>query len=442
MVFREHTTAPRTFTPLIMVARSLAREGSSGDSRPWNTAPIARLGDREYDSPVGQGEPCDRGSASRATRRFCQVPTGLDLTTHRPRKVCLIKPSSLGDVVHATPILAALRSLWPDAHIAWVVNRGLKDLIQGLPELNEVIPFDRGARGLGAARALADLASRLRSGRFDVAIDLQGLLRSALFGLATGASVRVGLRDAREGAPHFYTHRISPAAGATHAVDRLMAIAAAFGAKDSAPRFLVSTSPADHEWAARQLGSIPGPRLVLNMGARWPTKRWPPASFARVAERAHQALGADLVLVGAPEDRPIVDEFLAQLGPIPSLDLCGKTTLPQLAAVASACDLFLTNDTGPMHLAAAAGARVVGIFTCTQPEKTGPYGPRCTVVRSGIWCAGSCVKKCSRLDCMRELEPVRVWEEVRRRLQADSEDGPRPHLFDQGHKKSAPTPTA
>ena len=133
-----------------------------------------------------------------------------DLATLRPDRVCLIKPSSLGDVVHALPVLSALRTLWPQAHLAWVVNRGLRGLLDGHPQLDEVIAFDRASVGLGPRGLAAFLrfAADLRRRRFDLAIDLQGLFRSGVMTAATGAKVRVGLSTAREGAAHFYTHRI------------------------------------------------------------------------------------------------------------------------------------------------------------------------------------------------------------------------------------------
>ena len=122
--------------------------------------------------------------------------------------------------------------------------------------------------------------------------------------------------------------------------------------------------------------------------------------------------------IGSGEDRPLVDSLRDSLGPIKLLDLCGKTNLPQLAALAAEADLFVSNDTGPLHLAAAADARVIGIYTCTDPGRTGPYGERARVVTSQIWCAKSYLKKCDRLECMTELSAERVWRIAREELTA------------------------
>lgn len=342
-----------------------------------------------------------------------------------PESVCLIKPSSLGDVVHALPVLAALRARWPRARIAWVVNAGLRGLVEGHPDLDEVIPFERGRVGIGP-RGLARFAGflgRIRAGAFELVVDLQGLLRSGLMARASGARWRVGMAEAREGATHFYTHRVATGGVGVHAVDRLMQVAAAFGADVTTPRFVVAMTDEDRRWAAETLAGVPGPRLVLNVGARWLTKRWPPAQFAEVARRAAVERGAGLVAVGAPEDRPLVDELIRALSPLPCLDLCGRTTLPRLAAIAAASDGFLSNDTGPLHLAAAAGARVVGVYTCTDPARTGPYGADAMTVRSCVWCAPSFVKTCDRLECLTELTPGRVWPAVDRQLGRASTSG-------------------
>jgi lipopolysaccharide heptosyltransferase I len=341
-----------------------------------------------------------------------------DLSTLEPGRVVLIKPSSLGDVVHALPALAALRERWPRAHIAWVINSGLRGLVEGHPLLDAVIPFDRSTARISPAglASLGRFLRDLRRRRFDLVIDLQGLLRSGAMTLAAGAPVRVGLADAREKATLAYTHRVAPSPDRPHAVDRLLAVAAAFGADVSRPRFVLATSDADRSWAREALAGIARPLLVLNVGARWITKRWPPAHFAEVARRAVEMFGAGLLALGAVEDRPLVEALRARVGRIPVLDLCGRTTLGQLAAVAAEADLFLSNDTGPLHLAAATGTRVVGIYTCTRPEWTGPYGPDAVALSTRVACAGSCLKTCRRLDCMSELTPDRVWPAVREGL--------------------------
>ncbi len=335
-----------------------------------------------------------------------------------PERVLIIKPSSLGDVVHALPILPALRSLLPDAHISWVVSSPLRSLLEGRSDLDQVIPYDKGSSGLTARGlvGLSKLCATLGKSRFDLTIDLQGLLRSGLMTMAAGSPVRVGLEDAREGARYFYTHRVSASRAAVHAVDRVMLVAEALGVESPRPEFSLPIGERDDEWARRALEGVPGPRLILNMGARWESKRWPVERFAEVARRAVSEFGAGIIAVGAAEDRPLAEALRRDLGAIPTLDLCGRTNLLQLAAVARRADLFLSNDTGPIHLAAAVGALVVGVYTSTDPLLTGPYGSNVAVVRSGVQRPARHYKKRDRIDDRGEITADRVWYIVKPRL--------------------------
>jgi lipopolysaccharide heptosyltransferase I len=350
------------------------------------------------------------------------------LATIEPERVCIIKPSSMGDVVHAMPILAALRGRWPSAQLSWVVNRPFSELLQGHRDLDELIVYDRGRRGFDGVGigAMAALLRHLGHSRFDLTIDLQGLLRSALMVAATRARVRVGMADAREGSRWFYTHRVDAPRLGLHAVDRALRVARVFGAEVSEPRFHLSIPEEARRWAAQAVAGLARPRLVLNVGAQWTTKRWPPSHFAVIGRLAAEHYGAALVAVGSAGDRPLVDALVRHLAPLPVLDLCGQTSLPHLAALSRESDLVISNDTGPLHLAAAAGARALGIYTCTSPELTGPYGDHAATVRTGVWCAASFLKTCRRLDCMSELRPAHVWPAVVRQLEEGrSQDGAR-----------------
>ncbi len=192
------------------------------------------------------------------------------LSTIEPERVCIIKPSSMGDVVHAMPILAALRGRWPSAHLSWVVNRPFSELLEGHRHLDELIVYDRGRRGIDRAGigGMATLLGRLGRGRFDLTIDLQGLMRSALMVAATRARVRVGMADAREGARWFYTHRIdAPAWECTRSIVPC-AVARALGADDSEASFNVPISAEARRWAAEVVTALPRPRIILNLGAR------------------------------------------------------------------------------------------------------------------------------------------------------------------------------
>jgi lipopolysaccharide heptosyltransferase I len=338
---------------------------------------------------------------------------------YEPSRVCIIKPSSMGDIVHALPILSSLRNRWPHAHLSWVVNAPFREILEGHADLDELIVYRRGGDGVpgGGIAGTCGLLWRLSRGRYDLTIDLQGLFRSALMAAATLAKIRVGMADAREGARWFYTHHVDAPRLGIHAVARALRVASALGAPDDEPRFRLPVRAQDRQWARETLAAVRRPRIVLNVGARWPTKRWPPRYFAELGRRAAEDLGAGLIAVGSDLDRPLVDELKRHLSRLPILDLCGRTGLRQLAALAGEADLLISSDTGPLHLAAAAGARVVGIFTCTDPKLTGPVGPAVATVQTQVWCAASFLKRCRRLECMSELLPDRVWPVVASQLE-------------------------
>jgi heptosyltransferase-1 len=327
------------------------------------------------------------------------------LTEVSPRRIALIKPSALGDIVHSLPVLCALRSRFPDARITWVVNRSYEPLLRGHKALDATLPFDRSATK--SPVKLLRFARRLRAGRFDLVIDLQGLLRTGLMAALTGAARRVGLSSSREGASFFYTD-VVPDDWNAHAVDRYWRVAAALGAGDGPKRFDVPVEPDALAWADRQLGRLPRPWLVFAVGARWLTKRWPPAHFAALGRQAFQRAGGSAVFVGSRDESALAHRCAALLTG-PTLDLSGRTTLPQLAAILSRADVVLANDSGPLHLAAALGRPVIAPYTCTDVRRHGPYGATGGAVSTMVACRASYVRRCDHLSCMSELTPDRIW---------------------------------
>lgn len=344
---------------------------------------------------------------------------GQALTELRATRIVVVKPSALGDIVHALPILGALRAKFPEAHLAWVVNRSYQSLIDGHHLLNETIPFDRGAVRGGlkqAARVSFAFCKELRRRRFDLAIDLQGLARSGLMTLATGARQRIGLGTAREGAHLAYTQRIAtPFADQQHAIDRYWLLAEALGVGQVPKRFDVPVHESAHEWAEREWREFPRPWLAFGVGARWLTKRWQPQHFAELLRRAQATFGGTAFFVGAADESALAEEVRAQVTG-PTRNYCGTTNLQQLAALLQHADAMVSNDTGPLHLAVALGRPCVAPYTCTLVRKHGPYGQD-GGIETTVVCKGSYIRTCDRLDCMKELVPERLWPSIRGILQ-------------------------
>ncbi|MFL5328221.1 MAG: glycosyltransferase family 9 protein [Gemmataceae bacterium] len=327
-----------------------------------------------------------------------------------PCRIALIKPSALGDIVHSLPVLSALRQRWPNAQITWVVNRSYASLLNGHPDLDAILPVDRAAFRDGpitGATTMIRLARRLHDGHFDLVIDLQGLLRTGLMCLATGAARRIGFANAREGAPWCYTDRISvPDADQIHAVDRYWRVVEAIGAGDCPKKFFVPIPDMARSQVSSWLAAWPRPWVVLGVGARWVTKRWPPHNFAALARRALDRFGGSVIFIGGSEDATAVQSVKLHK---PALDLCGKTSLPQLAAVLERADVVLANDTGPLHLAAALGRPTIAPYTCTLVTRHGPYGQAHRTASAMVPCHGSYRKTCDHMSCLPTLPPERLF---------------------------------
>jgi len=333
----------------------------------------------------------------------------------QPRRICLIKPSALGDVVQTLPVLAGLRARWPRAHISWVVNRPLSSLLESVDELDQVIAFDRHLPLSKRPGSLVRLWHQLRSNRFDLVIDLQGLLRSGLMTRATRAPCRLGMSNAREGATMAYTHAIDVPRDMP-AVERYWRLARALGCEGQPPALAPKPSSSDWNWVQQELADLPRPWLAIHPGAQWETKRWGIERFAEVARMAFDHYATGTIILGGPDETELCGQFehcLRESSPegnrLPLVNLAGRTSLNRLAAVSAMTDIFLSGDTGPMHLAAAMGTPTVAVFTCTSPFRAGPHGAGHRVVATAVSCAASYLKTCPTLHCRDELTPRRVW---------------------------------
>lgn len=327
-----------------------------------------------------------------------------------PERILLIKPSALGDIVNALPVLTGLKRLFPAAGIDWLVQSSFAELLVGHPHLNRLIEFHR--RGWFAtpwttARTASRFLRELRQHRYDLVIDLQGLLRSGLMMVAARGKTKVGLAECREGANLACTHLLPALPGTAHAVDRYWRAVTALGGLHLEKEFILPVSPWASAWAERSLRGLPRPWLMLNLGTRWETKRWPVAHFADLAGRLRDRHGGSIILVGGPGEEPLGREFqsLARGG---AMDCIGQTRLPQLTALLSHADLLITNDSGPMHLAAALNRPVLAPFTCTDPRRHGPYGQLHRAVATQVDCAASYLKRCPHRKCMGDLVPSRL----------------------------------
>ena len=303
--------------------------------------------------------------------------------------VAIVKLSSLGDVVHALPVAAALRRDFPRGHLTWVVEHREAAVLRGNPAIDEVAIADTrgwrrltGARaGACTARAIGALVRQFRRHRFDVAVDLQGNLKSGVLTLATGAALRIGFaaRRCREPLNALFTNRrVEPPPAARHIVDQQLAPPA--GVAPEKATFGCPGDPAEAgmEAALRGDGLTPGHAVVaLNPGAGRAAKRWPPARFAELARRLRADIGATALVLWGPGERDEAQTIARASGAL----LAPPTDLPALLALLRRTRVLVAADTGPLHLAAALGVTCVGLYGPTDPARTGPYGAGHRVVR-------------------------------------------------------------
>jgi lipopolysaccharide heptosyltransferase I len=334
---------------------------------------------------------------------------------HDMQRILLIKPSSLGDIVHSMPVVAALKQRWPAAHLTWLVKRQWAELVERIEGVDRVWPFD--ATVGGALRVLP----ALRSERWDLVLDLQGLFRSAAIGRLSGGRVRVGFANGREGSPWFYTTRVPVPTSEMHAVDRYLLVAAAVGAPLQGPPQFRFKMPEQDQAAVQSLLRSRGIAreqrwIAMHVSARWRTKRWPLESFATVADRLMKEGLGPIVVMGSLDERKEV-ERLKQLTTTSLVDLTGAVPLGCLPAFLSKAAAMITNDSGPMQIAAAVGTPVVALFGPTSATRTGPYGHHHTVLTHQVPCRPCFSRVCRNeepLACLNGIAPGAVVQEATR----------------------------
>ena len=317
------------------------------------------------------------------------------------KNILLVKPSSLGDVVHTLPLLKDLRMGFPDAHIAWLIKRQYAGILEGNPYLNEIIPWEW----------KWGLIKRLKESHFDLVIDVQGLFRSGFAAFLSGAHERIGFKNARELSPLFYTKRVSVPAMDIHAVDRYRLITDYLGIKQYPPDFTIIIDEQEKVCVERLLfesGVKDGDILVMvNPSSRWQSKRWGTEKFASLCDVLSSEYGVKTVIIGGPEDTSIAYEVKTLMKTAPIIT-AGSTTIKGLVALLSKAKVLVTNDSGPMHIAAALNVPVVAIFGPTDPGRTGPYGKGHIVVRKEMPCSPCFKKYCRDLLCMESVSVEEV----------------------------------
>ena len=337
--------------------------------------------------------------------------------------ILIVKLSAIGDVIHTLPSLAALRLLYPDAHITWVVEEAAADIVKNHPYLNSVIVSQRkswykdiqNSKILKPLFNMRSLIKELRQRPYDLVIDFHGLFKSSIIVLLSSGKRKLGYDSLQELSGLFLNKKI-PEDMNKHAVDRYLDLTRYLGAKIDKAEFVLPPNN-DAEANVQILMSKHNLNdenfIAINPIAYWETKLWDDDNFARLADLIKNNLKMNVVFTGS--EKSIIEGITSKMQ-TRGINLGGQTTLLELAQVYKKARLVITTDSGPMHLAAAVGTPVVALFGPTDPARTGPYGEGHTIVRAGLPCSPCFLKKCQTRKCMQDISPEQVLEIIAGKL--------------------------
>lgn len=349
------------------------------------------------------------------------------------KRILVVKPSSLGDVIHTLPVVHAIKRCFPTSHTGWIVQETFRAVLDNDPAVNEIIPIlipstsdPQAPPGVfvsalkATAAAMRRLRRQFKRQPYDVILDLHASFRSGLLALMNPNGTRIGFREAKEFNPLFQHHRLDSDPRKPHAVDRNLVFATFLGCTPIAEDFRVVTGRKQREKVDEFLrirGVRPDDRLVYaNPAARWNTKFWTVEGWARLAELFMERAGTHVVFAGSPQDKAYIDRITAQMNGTPIV-AAGKLNLGEAVALLEKSDVYVGVDSGPMHIAAFTGTAVVALFGPTDPAKVGPYGDgHLVITREDVPCLGCRKRSCSDRICLEGISPERVLKETARLL--------------------------
>jgi lipopolysaccharide heptosyltransferase I len=332
------------------------------------------------------------------------------------RAFLIVRLGALGDIVHALPLAAALRAAWPGARIDWLVDVKHRAILDHVDGLSAIVPVD--TRRVRGPSGLVSVVRTLRAARYDVAVDAQGLLKSSALAYLSGAGRVIGL--AREHlreplAAWAYDAKVAPAG--PHVVDNALALAEAAGAPAGPPVFALRPPASDIVERVRGVLGLPTgqPFALINPGAAWPNKRWPPERFGAVARHLRTRHGWPSIVAWGPGEEDLARGVVAAAEGAAAL--APRTSLGELLAIVGAAGLVVSGDTGPLHVAAALGTPIVGIYGPTDPARNGPWSPADVTLSRNRACACHHQRRCTAAAwCLDDLAVDEVSAAVDRRL--------------------------
>ena len=317
------------------------------------------------------------------------------------QNILIIKLRYIGDVLLATPTVRAIKAARPDVRVTMMVNRGTEDVLSGNPDIDELIALDK-----GSLAAQSRLIAGLRHRRFDTVIDLTDGDRSAFLSWTSGAPVRIGFNDEHRWRGRYYTQVVQPMPGVRHRIDRDLEVLKPMSIQAVSKDPQLWLTP-EEEHSADQLLDQLGvqrsqPMVILQPGARYWFKAWPPERYAELADRFRSQHGCQVLIGGSDQDIDLAQQ-IRQRAKSSLVIMAGRTTIKQFAAIAKTSALFVGSDSGAMHIASAVGTPVVALFGPSSPREWGPRGGPVEVLYKEIDCRSCFHPTCTKGEenCMK-----------------------------------------
>ena len=346
------------------------------------------------------------------------------------KKFLLVKLSSLGDVVHTLPVLRALRTAFPKAFIAWIVEEKSQDVLYKNPDLDELIVVRtkhwRRNWNLDSLREIREVYTRLKRHRFDYVFDFQGLIKSGVFAYLSGAPNRLGFhrKDCRERLNTLFINHNAPYSGKNiHVIDKnlclLKMVEKEGGIADIPKEFPLAVPQEANEYIKEYLMNNPEltgkPIVGINPGVGFKTKQWDLKRFAELADRISLEMGFNILLTWGPGEEEKINQITKAMTqrawPAP------PTSIHQSTALYRQLSLFVSCDTGPLHLCAALGIPTVSIFGPTDPVRNGAYGDIHEVVCKKLPCSFCYKRRCpTQNECMDQVTVDDLFEQVKKSI--------------------------
>ena len=341
------------------------------------------------------------------------------------QKILMVRLGAIGDVIRTLPALRTLRHNLPDAYIAWVVEDRAASLLKNHPDLNKVfvVPRKEWQQNFLSFKTLKEFVrfiQNLRKENFDLVLDFHGLFKSGLITFLTGVKHRVGYtrKFSKEGNFLFTNDQVSLPDYKINRVERNLLLVKHLGLKTDEHNPIIPITAKDREVVASaifsRLTASSGPKIIMHPGSSpsTPYKRWDITRFAALADRIIQKYGGNILFTAGNDERELVKNIFKQMTESHHV-LCQTETLTQLAETIRRCDLFIGNDTAPMHLAAFVGTPVIALFGPTDPIENAPFGKgEAIVIRKDVSCNPCRIRECQNLLCMDAITVDDVLESV------------------------------